>query len=323
MKNEIRAILRAASNPKKLNILVIGCTHERYEQALCQTGHDFYCLTVGKEWDRSYGKIPDNYHIVNYIPDYIDFDLILIHRSDVIEIAQELSSKLKIAIIRHTHTVPQSEQEKEYHKNTFAHINTFISKYSMLEWGYEQEFNNGTALYINHGLDTDFWYPDEHIRDFHCLSVVNLWAERDWACGWSLWNKARGDLPVKVLGKNPGLSAPARSIEDLRDSYKKSLIFLNTSLHSPVPMSLLEAMSCGCAVVSTDTCMIPEIIKDNINGVLCNGPEGINTACKYLLEHPARALDLGNAARQTIIKDYNIKSFIKNWNTLFFRSLRK
>ena len=64
-------------------------------------------------------------------------------------------------------------------------------------------------------------------------------------------------MPIKVLGDSPGLSKPAESIEALREAYKTSSIFLNTSIHSPVPTVLMEAMASGCAVVSTNNCMIP------------------------------------------------------------------
>ena len=56
-------------------------------------------------------------------------------------------------------------------------------------------------------------------------------------------------------------STPAESVADLVNEYCSSKVFLNTSTVSPIPTTLLEAMSCGSAVVSTATCMIPEIIE--------------------------------------------------------------
>ena len=73
----VKSTLRSANRPKKLNILTFA-THERYEQNLCKTGHNFYSLALGKTWDTDYGQVPENYHIINSIPDYIDFDLILV-----------------------------------------------------------------------------------------------------------------------------------------------------------------------------------------------------------------------------------------------------
>ena len=70
------------------------------------------------------------------------------------------------------------------------------------------------------------------------------------------------------------------SIEALRDAYKSSSVFLNTSIHSPVPTVLMEAMACGCAVVSTDNCMIPEIIEHGVNGLLANTSEKLHLLTK-------------------------------------------
>ena len=73
-----------------------------------------------------------------------------------------------------------------------------------------------------------------------------------------------------MVGDTPGLSEPAASTEGLVATYQNSRIFLNTSTISPVPTALMEAMSCGCAVVSTATCMIPEVIEHGVNGFITN-----------------------------------------------------
>lgn len=318
----LRSILRRVSRPEKLNILVVGATHERYEQALCKTGHNFFSLKQGKQWNTDYGNIPENYKPIDYIPFYLDFDLILVHTSDQrLQIAHDLKQQLGIPILRHTHTLPQDEGERAHHLmgSHVVDMDTFISNFSMVQWGYG---DSERAAFINHGIDTDFWKPQDHIeRKPHCLSVVNLWAQRDWACGWNLWNEARQNLPVSVLGDNPGLSRPAPSLEALRDAYAGSQVFLNTSLHSPVPMALLEAMACGCAIVSTDTCMIPEIIRTGIQGMLATAPRALNSFCRYFLDNPERAAEYGRQARYKIVSEYNIAQFVENWDKTFRRTL--
>ena len=72
----VRSILRRQQRQEPLNILTF-CTHERYEQKLCKTGHNFYSINYGKEWDTDYGDIPENYYVINEVPSYINFDLIL------------------------------------------------------------------------------------------------------------------------------------------------------------------------------------------------------------------------------------------------------
>lgn len=326
----IKSIIRRATREKKLNIIVIGATHERYESNLAKTGHNFFCLNNGKKWDTSYAKVPENYHVINQLPYHEEFDLILVHTSDDrVRIASDIKSYCQVPIIRHCHVLPDVRYNIQQQTKAFQSIDvdltTFISEFNMQSWGYDKS----NSKFVNHGMDTDFWCVDSNDKRTNTLlSVVNYWQNRDWACGWELWKNVvdfntTNQLPIKVVGKNPGLSEAATSLEDLRNAYNTSSIFLNTSLHSPVPMSLMEAMACGCAIVSTSTCMIPEIIKHGENGLLSNNPQELKDYCKQLLLDPSYARQLGNNAKNTILEKYNLSQFINNWNNIFEGAIYK
>lgn len=315
----IKSIINRSFKKDKLNILT-SCAHERYEQNLCKTGHNFYSLIDNKKWDTDYGKIPENYFLMESLPKYLDIDLILAHTG----VFPYING---VPIIRHNHVLPDIRYDKQLQKKYLRSPSdlvskySFISEYSMNEWG----FNSDEGVVVEHGIDTDFWNPDPLIqRQNVCLSVVNDWPNRDWCCGWELWKSIVGfdnisfTMPVRVVGKNPGLSKAAKSEEDLRNIYNTSSIFLNTSLHSPVPTVLMEAMSCGCAIVSTNNCMIPDIIKHGENGFLSNDPNELKSYVNLLLCDENLARKIGNAARKTIETRFNIKSFINNWNNLFY-----
>ena len=253
-KKSIRNIMRRCNPPEKLNILTFP-THERYEENLCKTGHDFYSLTVlpGKEWDEDYAKVPENYTIFHKIPDNIEFDLILAHSScNRLQVAHDYLSSTQgaagnmcyIPILRHCHVLPDVRFDVNTQIQAYSSIpigeNSFISNYNMGAWNYNE--NNSSV--VEHGVDTEFWKPNENTsKDNACLSVVNDWPNRDWCCGFNLWRETTAGLPIKVFGKSPGLSEPAKSTEHLREIYQSSRIFYNTSLHSPVPSVLLEAMA--------------------------------------------------------------------------------
>lgn len=323
---QIQSILRKTNRNDKLNILVIGCTHERYEQALCLTGHNFYCLKHGKEWDYDYGNKPNNYMLIDEIPYFLELDLILVHTScDRLKTAYAIRDYFNIPIIRHTHVLPDIRFNTDEQIRSFQSIdvdlNTFISDYNRNAWGY----NQSNAIVVEHGLDTRFWCADNDTeRHNYLLSVVNLWPHRNWACGWNLWKDIVGlnpdyssTLPIKVIGKNDNLSKPAASILELKNEYCKAKIFLNTSLHSPVPMSLLEAMACGCAIVSTNTCMIPEIIKHGYNGLIAGTAKELKQYCLDLLYNDELSKSLGDNACLTIQNNYNINQFTTRWNKIF------
>lgn len=330
----IRSIIRRSqlTPQKKLNILTF-CTHERYEQNLCKTGHNFYSIIQGKTWNKDFGLIPNNYHEIDVLPWHIPFDLILCHTScDRLTTAKKIQSMYNIPIIRHTHVLPDVRYNTDNQIYSFNSIdvehNSFISNYNRSAWSCVGE----NTSFIEHGIDCDFWangLNDKEKRDNVCISVVNQWPDRDWCCGWELWKETVGfseqtmqsSLPVRVLGDSPGLSEPAPTIEVLRDSYRASSIFLNTSLHSPVPTVLMEAMASGCAIVSTNNCMIPEIITHGENGLLADTADELRASCEYLLNNPDEARKLGQNAQDTIQEKYNLERFVYNWNELFFETI--
>ena len=82
--------------------------------------------------------------------------------------------------------------------------------------------------------------------------------------------------------------------------------------------SLLEAMSCGCAVVGSDTAPLQEVIKPNRNGLLVNffDHQALAQSVHDLLHDRDRAQALGRAARQTILDRYNLQDCVQRQLTL-------
>lgn len=330
----VQSILRRASinDDTKLNIITF-CTHERYEQALAKTGHNFYSLKIGKTWDSDYGVQPENYHQVSYLMDHVDYDLVLCQDGGRIKQAQEIAAMYNIPIIYHCHVLPDIRQDIErqtaLNNSIFANQYSFISEYNKNQWRKDGE----NVHVIHHGIDFDFWNDCKAEKGGKVISVANLFPERDWCLGWNLWCETVGfkpddqgytaDFPLELVGKNPPYSNPATSLQALRKKYHESLIFFNSSIHSPVPMSLMEAMACGCCVISTETCMIPEIIEDGVNGFLSNDPEVLRFKIKEMLENPEEAKRIGENAKETIKNRFGIDKFVDSWNKMLYRSVKE
>ena len=320
----IRAATRSIREP--LNILTFP-THERYETLLCQTGHNFYSYRAEgiKDWNTNYGEIPDNYILLDptlgpqQVPPYVDFDLILSqNKFGQFQIAEDIAYSLHLPLVSLEHTLPMPQWGGGVLNSMQAmngDINVFISNYSIGQWGFSPAEN---IKVITHGVDTELFKPNEDIeQENHILSVVNDWINRDWCCGFSIWQNITEGLPHHVVGDTPGLSAPAKDINDLVFQYQRSRIFLNTSTVSPVPTSLLEAMSCGCAVVTTATCMIPEIVKHGENGFITNDEGEMKQHLVDLLNDEDLAKEMGQAARKTIMEYFTKDQFIQKWDNIF------
>jgi glycosyltransferase involved in cell wall biosynthesis len=193
-----------------------------------------------------------------------------------------------------------------------GNINVFISEYSAGKWNM-----NCDNTVIHHSVDTELFVQSDVEKTGKVLSVVNDFINRDYCCNYSGWQRITKDLPVRVVGNTPGLSEPAKDVNELVLEYQQASVFLNTSTVSPVPTSLLEAMSCGCAVVSTATCMIPEIIENGVNGFISNDEAELRSFTEDLLKDEKLRKSIGQKARETILEKFSEDKFINNWNKMF------
>ena len=315
-------INRAIGSKTKYNILTFD-THERYQTQLCKTGHNFYSFRYDncKEWDETYGKMPDNYFVLpkNSIISGVGFDMILSQsKFGQFQTAFQINRSLDLPLISLEHTLPipgwPLEQLNGF-RSMVGDVNVFISEYSTKLWDITCD-----NTVIHHSVDTDLFKPTGSVNTEtpHVLSVVNDFKNRDYCCNYSGWKRITEGLETLLIGNcSEGLSKPADSIEDLVDAYNRASVFLNTSTVSPVPTSLLEAMACGCAVVSTATCMIPEIIENGVNGFISNDEGELRAYVEQLLEDKDLQQKLGEAARETVIQNFSEEKFIDNWNQTF------
>jgi glycosyltransferase involved in cell wall biosynthesis len=74
--------------------------------------------------------------------------------------------------------------------------------------------------------------------------------------------------------------------------------------------SLLEAMACGCAIVASKTAPVQEVIEDQQDGLLVDffSQEALVDTIVELIENPHLRHQLGAAARQKIIANYDLRS---------------
>lgn len=351
MVSRVHSILSQTDKDRPLNILTVIC-HERYETGLCLTGHNFYALYQDglKTWTTDFAEVPSNYHILressgiqdalSSIPDYVNIDLVLSHhRFGSYQLLAPIAEFLKVPLISLEHTLPlrfdigdQKMGWNNFHfdqiRSMKGHENVFISDFSRDGWLFDRDESH----VIEHGIDTDLFTPYDAkatetgisvlTRKNCCLSVVNDWINRDVFCGYKLWKEIIKGFPYKVLGTTPGLSEPAKGIQDLADHYAQHSIFVNTSQISPIPSSLLEAASSGAAIVSASTCMIPEVFTDGVDAYLSNDVSVLRKRIRELLNEPEKAREMGLRARQTIIDRFSMERFINDWNYLFERHTR-
>lgn len=114
-------------------------------------------------------------------------------------------------------------------------------------------------------------------------------------------------------------------------SYKDYLSVLrNSSVHvylsSPIFLSwsLLEAMSCACAIVSSDNAPVNEVIEHDVTGRLVPffDAQQLSDQVLELLNNPVISQRLGAEARELVVNRYDQKKCVKEWKNLILRTIR-
>jgi len=105
--------------------------------------------------------------------------------------------------------------------------------------------------------------------------------------------------------------------------YQQSDIFILPSQNEGVPVSILEAMSCGVPVIATYVGGIPEIIEHRETGFLIYPrPEYIASAVSKLLDDRELYDRLSANGRKLIVESYDWKAVVDNFrNVIVFDSI--
>ena len=104
-----------------------------------------------------------------------------------------------------------------------------------------------------------------------------------------------------------------------RELMRRASVFVLPSYAEALPVSLLEAMAEGCAVIATRVGGIPDVITDEVDGLLvpAGHPEALAAAISRVLRDPAFARSLGNAARETIANRYAAERSLERLEQLY------
>ena len=110
-------------------------------------------------------------------------------------------------------------------------------------------------------------------------------------------------------------------LDDMSGFYGKLGIYLNTSLHEGIPMSILEAMAYGLPVVAPQVGGIGEIIEDGVEGFLVDSRDPREYAQKcLLLQDPILRHRMGCAAREKVQKFFSARYMARQYYQVYRES---
>ena len=108
-----------------------------------------------------------------------------------------------------------------------------------------------------------------------------------------------------------------------RELLQNARILLLPSRHEGMPMSILEAMAYGEAVVSTKVGGIPEAVTDGESGVLIepDDKETLRQTMRRLLDEPKLAEQMGYRGREIVKQKFDLEQIHRQLYALYSRIL--
>lgn len=195
---------------------------------------------------------------------------------------------------------------------------------------------------IPNGVHTDIFYPDkdeEYLRMKGNSKVVLVFARSDYRKGFDIAVKTlthfrgeidKGNLLVWAVGEKIEVPFEMRNFgfvppNKLRKILSCSDVLLYPSRHEGLPLFVLEAMACGCALVTTDAV---SITTHNVTSLKCKIDDitGCYTAVKELLNKDfLRTKIVTNGIKE--VKNYSLaksnKMFEERLNVIRERAIKK
>ena len=225
-----------------------------------------------------------------------------------------------------------------------------VSDYIRQETLSKAQLGDRSCELIYNGVDTNFFKPDSIIKqEKDSILFVGRLSQTKGAPNlfkalpavFSAHPSARlyfiGKDPINHLGEQAsaalinGLPEQFRSRvkicgetsrEKLPEMYRKASVVVFPSMVEAHPIAVLEAMACECPTVFMRSGPGPEMIKHGLEGLLCDtlDPDKIADAVIAMLNNPARAREMGRAARERVQKQFSMPQFLDK-NELYYRTI--
>ncbi|HET7314555.1 glycosyltransferase family 4 protein [Salinisphaera sp.] len=189
---------------------------------------------------------------------------------------------------------------------------------------------------IHCGIDTERFDSDtrasaqERVAGESTLNLISVGrltavkAQSDQIEAARLLADAGLDFKLRIIGDGEQSAALSKQIDTLglsshvqllgaqasrtvRQELRRADIFVMSSLSEGIPVALMEAMATRLPVITTGVRGIPELVIDQVNGVLVpeNNPRALADAIHDLAADPTRRHSMGESGRQTVIESFS------------------
>tara|TARA_Y100001970_G_scaffold294328_1_gene450639 strand:+ start:8149 stop:9294 length:1146 start_codon:yes stop_codon:yes gene_type:complete len=211
--------------------------------------------------------------------------------------------------------------------------NVFVYNKDILNLFTEKRLLNNKRKVIEvngSGVDIDYFKLAEYPEDISFLLIARLLADK----GLNEYVNAARSLKVKypaikfkLVGfidkQNPtaiseetlnqwideGAVDYLGKLDDVRPAIADASVYTLPSYHEGIPRSVLEAMSMGRAVITTDTFGCRETVNDGVNGFLVpiKDSNSLAHAMERFILNPSLIPSMGIKSRELAVSKFNVK----------------
>jgi len=130
-----------------------------------------------------------------------------------------------------------------------------------------------------------------------------------------LVNSYKLDGKVKFLGY----------MKNIREVLLTADIFVSASYSEGFPLTVVEAMACGLPVVVTGVGGVPEIVDDQVNGLVVEkgNPQQLEEALLLLMKNCKLRREYGREGREKVLEEFSIDRMLSRYISLYGSILKR
>lgn len=302
---------------------------EQFEmiQALKESCEFYYCLTSYKDWDHHQQPKPDNLHFITHYEEG-RYDLAILHIDQEAAIPHHFKRRIftefndaitdipKIVI---NHGLPNGKE------TTRAAIQELIGDNTMVVPSYQAAVHWGMGIPLIPGIDQAKWRPQK--KEPRVLTVLPG-QEFD-----SYYNKDCLKAIGECLYYSYGYILKCANYNVLKNStpagyrnyLERSLLFLDTSLQTPMNQARTEAFLAGCCVIQLKGACDMESWFTHGEDIMIvpDDPKKIAALMADMLENRYdEAIRIGENGRKTALRYFDVEQYKNSWLHLFENAIQ-
>jgi glycosyltransferase involved in cell wall biosynthesis len=200
---------------------------------------------------------------------------------------------------------------------TATHV-VAVSRLKGRSWGWEDDLVPFSADVADYGP-----WRGETARG---LRVANHILRRPRSLRWEFHRQAFGELPVTLVGHNPGMEGvqPAAGWDHLKGIFSQHRFYIHTAdprLEDGYNMATLEAMAAGLPVLGN--CHPTSAVEHGVSGFVSDDPAELRSYALRLLGDRALAQRMGAAAREAVARHFSGARFQSDFSCSIERAQRQ